>query len=183
MKGNYAPAEVERVDVFGLLDKLEELPERARHLPFNTLLNFNQEQFYYLVLKIRANLPREMKQAAKVARDSERIVEQAEDVASERVESGRMAAEQLLDEARAEGERVVATARAQAAQLVQQSEVHRMATAQAHEIVRNAEVEASEIRKGADDYARDLLANLEGVLGKALTTVKRGRESLDEARA
>lgn len=181
------------MDVFRLLDELEELPEKSRHLPFNTLIGFDHEQFYYLVLKIRANLPDDMKKAQRVARDSERIVDEARDVAVQQLESGRVEASRLLEHAkadsdralesaRAEANRIIESARHQAAAMIEKNEIVRMATAQAHEIIRSAETESSEIRKGADDYAKDVLANLENIMGKAISTVQRGRETLDHAR-
>lgn len=182
LKGNYTPPEGESVDIFRLLDQLEELPEKAKHLPLNTLVGFDHEQFYYLVLKIRANLPEDMKKAHRIARDTERIVDEARDAAVQQVESGRVEANRCLEEARIDAQRVIDQARASALQMTEQSEVVRMASAQAQEILRAAETEASEIRKGADEYARDVLANLEGIMGKAITTVQRGRQTLEKGR-
>lgn len=182
MKGSYTPPDVENVDIFRLLDQLEELPEKARHLPFNTLVGFDHEQFYYLVLKVRANLPEDMKKAQRVARDSERIVDEARDVATHQLETGRVEAGKLLEESKGEATRIIENARLQAASMIDNSEVNKMATVQAHEIIRSAETEASEIRKGADEYAKDVLLNLESVMNKAIATVQRGRETLDKAR-
>jgi hypothetical protein len=182
-RSTYTPAEQESVDLFRLLDELEELPEKAKHLPLNILLGFNSEQFYYLVLKIRANLPEDLKKAHRVARDTERIVETARSSAAHQVETGRIEAEETIAKARAEANRVIENAHAQSAHMVEQSEIHRMAADQARDILQHAETEAGEIRRGADDYARDVLAKLEAVMGKAMTTVQRGRETLDSARS
>ncbi len=190
LTGSYTPPEAESVDVFRLLEQLEELPEKSRHLPFNIRVGFNEEQFYYLVLKIRANLPEEMKRAQKVARDTQRIVDEAKDSAAQQVESARVDAQQIIHEAQAEAQRIIqqaqmgaqqieADARAQALEMVSESQIIHMATAQAHELIRSAETEGSEIRRGADDYARDVLNNLETVMGKAIVTVRRGREALE----
>lgn len=196
LKGNYPPQDAEVEDIYKLLSELEELPDRAKHLPFfpRILLGFDLEQYFYLVLKVRANLPEDVKKARSVTRDSERIVVEARDVANQHLESGREEAQRIRDEARVtaestlesareEARKIVDYARAQAAQLVERTEIHQMATAQSHDLIRRAETEASEIRKGADDYARDVLANLEGTLGKAITTIQRGRDTLDRARA
>ncbi len=196
LKGNYPPQDAETVDIYKLLDELEELPDRARHLPFfrKVLFGFNVEQFYYLVLKVRANLPEDMKKAQRVTRDTERIVVEARDTANQHLETGREEAVRIRDDARKEAEstlemardeanRLVDQARSQAAHMVERTEIHQMATAQAHDLIRRAETEASEIRKGADEYARDVLSNLEGTLGKAVTTIQRGRETLERARA
>lgn len=196
LNGNYPPQDAEAVDIYRLLDQLEELPDRARHVPFlpKVLLGFDLEQFYYVVLKVRANLPEDMKTAKRVARDSERIGVEARETATAYLETGREEAVRIRDEARAEAEstvqkareeasRLLDQARAQVAHLVEKTEIHQMATTQAHDLIRRAETEASEIRKGADEYARDVLASLEGTLGKAVTTIQRGRETLERARA
>jgi hypothetical protein len=182
LKGGYIPPDADHVDIFRLLEELEHLPEKARHLPLNTLVGFNHEQFYYLVLKIRAALPEEMKRANRLARDSERIVDQARDTAAEQMESGRVEAQRIIEEAYAEARHVLDQARRQAAEMVEQTEVHRLAIAQAKEIIQRAEIEAAEIRRGADDYARDVLERLEAVMGKAIVTVQRGRETLEKSR-
>src|SRR5207253_6188139 len=119
LKGNYSPVENETVDVFRLLDQLEELPERAKHLPFNTLVGFDNEQFYYLVLKIRANLPDDMKKAQRVARDSERIVDEARDAAVQQLDAGRIEASKLIDEATAETKRIFEDARTESNRIVE----------------------------------------------------------------
>ncbi len=183
LRGNYAPPETERVDVLRLLDELEELPDRATQVPWLKLQwGFDQDRFDTLLLKIRANLPEEVKKAQRVARESERIVDEARDVAVRQMESVRVEAARTTDDARSEAARIVEQARMQAAHMVEHSEVHRMATAQAQDILRRAEIEASEIRKGADDYARDVLGHIENVMEKAVVVVQKGRETLDKTR-
>lgn len=184
----------EKIDIFSLLDQLVALEEKAKHLPGGIMVGFDRDQFYYLVLKLRANLPDDMKKAVRVTRDSERIVGEARDAAVQQLEQGRADAARALEAARAdsnhvlesarrEANQIIENSRAQASKMIDKTEVHQMATAQAHDILKRAETEASEIRKGADDYARDVLANLEGVMGKAIATIQRGRETLDRARA
>lgn len=190
LSGSYTPPEAESVDVFRLLEQLEELPEKSRHLPFNIRIGFDEEQFYYLVLKIRANLPEEMKRAQKVARDTQRIVDEARDSAAQQVESARIDAQKIIEEAQAEAQRILhqaqlaaqqmdADAQSRAMEMVSESQIVQLATAQAHEILRSAETEGVEIRRGADEYAREVLSNLEAVMGKAIVTVRRGREALE----
>ncbi len=52
------------------------------------------------------------------------------------------------------------------------------AESQAAEILDNARAREREIRLGAEDYADEMLANLEVNLGKLLTAVQRGRDRL-----
>lgn len=54
----------------------------------------------------------------------------------------------------------------------------RLADAQAADMIDKARTQEREIRLGAEDYADEMLANLEVNLGKLLTAVQRGRDRL-----
>jgi vacuolar-type H+-ATPase subunit H len=181
LSGRYQIGEAEQVDVFGILNELLELPDKAHRLPFNILVGFDHERFGSLVLKIRANLPEDMKRARKLTREKDKIVAEARDSAEAAKQRAREDAERIVAEGRAEAERIIREAREEAARLVEESEICRVAEAQARETVHRGKLRAREIRRGANDYARDVLTNLEGVLGKAIGTIQRGREMLDQA--
>jgi hypothetical protein len=72
----------------------------------------------------------------------------------------------------------VEDARAEATQLVDSSEIKRLATAQAKEMIVAAEDEARITKAGADEYAKEVLNDLEGFVSKVLTTIQRGRDKL-----
>ncbi len=222
------------VDILKLLTELEDLVENTHHGPFGMLLKFDEDKFHMMIMKIRANLPEEMKRASKLARDSERIVEETRESAERvkenaqqsaitemeraKLEVGRLRdnsmaevnrlretsqaeanklreaahaeivrnreaaqreATQIQEEGRKAAEELVAEARMQAADMLSDSEIIRQAQQEARNVVARAEQEADAVRNGADEYARDVLANLEGVLAKAVTQVQRGREMLE----
>ena len=86
---------------------------------------------------------------------------------------------------------MLADAHQQSQKMISQSELVRLATAQAHEIVAAAEREAHEmlaasereardLRYGADEYAYDVMRELEGSVGELMTTIQRGRQKLDQ---
>ncbi|MCW3095649.1 MAG: hypothetical protein JWL77_1267 [Chthonomonadaceae bacterium] len=212
----------EGVDILKLLTELEDLVEGSPKM-MGALLRFDEDKFHMTIMKIRANLPEEMKRASKLARDSERIVEETRDNADRVVSEARRAALQELErgraesthlkeeareesrrqnaEAQAEASRVrqnadaearqklaeaqrnaaelVAEAQAQAAQLVADDQIVQQALVQAQELKMRAEQEADAVRRGSDDYARDVLTNLENVLGKTVTQIQRGRDMLE----
>ena len=232
-KNNTAATEVPRfvapthegVDILKLLTELEDLVEKSPKL-MGALLRFDEDRFHMTIMKIRANLPEEMKRASKLARDSERIVEETRDNADRVVsearraalqelergraeaihlkEEGREEARRLSAEAHAEANRLrqnadtearqkqaetqrnaaelIAEAQAQAAQLVADDQIVQQATVQAQELKVRAEQEADAVRRGSDDYARDVLTNLENVLGKTVTQIQRGRETLERGK-
>jgi hypothetical protein len=223
------------VDILKLLTELEDLVVNTRHGPMGMLFGFPEDQFHMTVMKIRANLPEEMKRASKLAREQERIVEETrQDAERIKEEARRMAmadferskaevmqlreqtqaeaerlrnasseetvrareaaareAQQIVEEARAQGEQLVAEARTRAAALVDDSDIVQQAQVMAQDLQGRAEAEAIAlrqgaaaeavaVRRGADEYARDVLANLEAILGKAAAQVQRGRELLEQ---
>ncbi len=214
----------ESADIFRLLSELEDLVEKAPK-KLGMMFGFDEDRFHMTVLKIRANLPEEMKRASKLARESERIVEESRTHAdqiiqetrkqaiselerskqdltktreatqtelnalkkSAQIESDRLKreaqreAERLVEEANARASQLVEEARLRAAELVTENVIVQEAQLQAQEQLSRAAQDASSVKNGADDYARDVLANLEGVLGKAIGQVQRGRELLEKA--
>jgi hypothetical protein len=64
--------------------------------------------------------------------------------------------------------------------MLEERELVRMAQQRAGEIIETANREAAEVRRGADEYAAGVLIRLEGECIKALTSIKRGIDMLDE---
>ena len=62
--------------------------------------------------------------------------------------------------------------------IASEQEVVRLAEQQAADMIDKARAQEREIRLGAEDYADEMLANLEVNLGKLLTAVQRGRDRL-----
>jgi hypothetical protein len=86
----------------------------------------------------------------------------------------------ITERAREEGDAVIARAQEQAARMLEDRELTRMAKQRAGEIIETATREAAEIRRGGDEYAAGVLIRLEGECIKALTSIKRGIDMLDE---
>jgi hypothetical protein len=64
--------------------------------------------------------------------------------------------------------------------MLEERELVRAAEQRAAEILDRAQDEAKEVRRGADEYAAGVLIRLEGECIKALTSIKRGIDMLDE---
>jgi cell division septum initiation protein DivIVA len=154
-----------------MLDQLEELVENARLL-FGRAYGVDMDQFFMLTNKIRASLPEEVKKASRIAGESERLLASAREEGSMVVEDARREATKIVEEARREQEALVAD-----------SEIHRLAASQARELMESVERKAEACRKGADEYAREVLDDLEDFLTKFLGAVRRGKESLETEHA
>ena len=111
-----------------------------------------------LVDQLRTAVPEEVRQARRITEEAGRITERA----------------------REEGDQVVARAQEQAAQMLEERELVRASQQRAAEIIEAAQAEAREVRRGADEYAAGVLIRLEGECIKALTSIKRGIDMLDE---
>jgi hypothetical protein len=104
------------------------------------------------------SVPDEVRQARRITEEAGRITERARD----------------------EGDAIVARAQEQAAQMLEERELVRAAQQRATEIIEQAQSEGREVRRGADEYAAGVLIRLEGECIKALTSIKRGIDMLDE---
>ncbi len=111
-----------------------------------------------LIDQLRVSVPDEVRQARRITEEASRIT----------------------DRAREEGETIVARAQEQAAGMLEERELVRAAQQRAAEIIDQAQGEAREVRRGADEYAAGVLIRLEGECIKALTSIKRGIDMLDE---
>jgi F0F1-type ATP synthase membrane subunit b/b' len=111
---------------------------------------------YEIVDEIRAQFPDELKQARWIVKERQ----------------------EMLEEAEKEANRVLEEARERAHAIASEQEVVRLAEQQAADLIDSARQAEREIRLGAEDYADEMLANLEVNLGKLLTAVQRGRDRL-----
>jgi vacuolar-type H+-ATPase subunit H len=111
-----------------------------------------------LIDQLRVSVPDEVRQARRITEEATRITERA----------------------REEGDGIVARAQEQAAQMLGERELVRAAQQRAAEIIDAAQEEARGVRRGADEYAAGVLIRLEGECIKALTSIKRGIDMLDE---
>jgi cell division septum initiation protein DivIVA len=167
-------------EVMRLLENLKQAALRPRRVPIlGITFGYDPDAMSMGIDKIRASLPKELKDAATIAKEGERILESARDEAAALVDSSRTQADRLLAESRAEAERILEQAQIQAERLVADSEVLKIAKAQADEIRAYAERESLQLRRGADRYAHDALAKLEATVARILSEVERGKSTLD----
>jgi vacuolar-type H+-ATPase subunit H len=138
------------------LEELERMTEEHRPQFLHRAWGLDLDRFFTQINRIRSALPEEVKGAARVLQERDRMVEGAE----------------------AERDRLLQEAREQAALLVANDEIVRRATERADEIIRRASAEAAEIRRSADDYSKRSLANLEEYVTRVLSAVRSARERL-----
>ncbi|MGI8659267.1 MAG: hypothetical protein ACR2K4_10960 [Candidatus Limnocylindria bacterium] len=130
----------------------------GKKLPLTNNVVLDQATVLELVDQLRVSVPDEVRQARRITEEASRIAERA----------------------REEGDAIIARAQERAAQMLEERELVRAAEERAGELLQRAQSEAGEVRRGADEYAAGVLIRLEGECIKALTSIKRGIDMLDE---
>ncbi|MDD2498794.1 MAG: ATPase [Desulfitobacteriaceae bacterium] len=144
------------MDVIKLLDEMENVIDSGSRVPVIGRVMVDADLLFEYMDKVRAAIPEEIRQAKFVNMEKEKVLKEAQ------LQAGR-----ILEEAGKQAARMVAED-----QLVKQAQI------QADEIVELAKRTSDEIKQGAKSYANDLLHQLEINLEKALYTIKKGREEL-----
>jgi cell division septum initiation protein DivIVA len=144
------------MDILALVDRIEEAMDSGRSVPLIRGRVVDVEKVYEIIDEVRANFPDELKQARWIVKERQ----------------------EMLEEAEKEANRILEEARDRAESMASDQEVVRRANEQAAGILDDARAQEREIRLGAEDYADEMLANLEVNLGKLLTAVQRGRDRL-----
>ncbi len=144
------------MDILALIDNLEDLVAEGKKVPLTSSVMVNEQKIYDTIDEIRSSFPDEIKQARWIVKERQ----------------------EMLDEAEKESSRLVDEARSAAQESAADTEVVKLAEEQAINVLEDVRAKEREIRLGAEDYADEMLANLEVNLGKLLTAVQRGRDRL-----
>jgi dsDNA-specific endonuclease/ATPase MutS2 len=140
------------MDIQHLVDRLEDLIDEGRHMPFSKFTMIDEERALELIDQMRISIPEEIEKAARVLAQRDRIMAQANEEAARLIQAAREQGIQLLDR----------EANVQAAQ------------SRAANIIEQARQEAEAITRDADQYVMDTLSRLEQQLSKALGVVRNG---------
>jgi vacuolar-type H+-ATPase subunit H len=144
------------MEIMGLIDRLEDIIANGRKVPLTASVMLGEQDLYEVIDELRAALPDELKQARWIVKERQEMIEEADK----------------------ESNRIIEEARARAELIVSEREVVKLAERKANDLIESAQAREREIRLGAEDYADEMLANLEVNLGKLLTAVQRGRDRL-----
>ncbi|MFO7928729.1 MAG: hypothetical protein R6U35_03585 [Candidatus Humimicrobiaceae bacterium] len=142
------------MDALEIVDKIEELVDKSKKIPFSSNVVVSENEVYDLIDELRSILPEELKQARWIVKEREGMIE----------------------EAKRQSARITKEAEERAQVLVSESEVLKKANKKSEELMSMVEAKARTIRLEAEDYADEKLANLEAVLHKLLSAVEKGRE-------
>ena len=141
------------MEIFTLLETLEDILENSKTLPFSDKSIIEKEQFLDIIKEIRLKLPEELKQAKWIKEERERIIAEAQKDADDIVREAENRIISMIDE----------------------HEITKKAYDKKKEIIADANEMYREITKGTNDYVDGILANIENnmlELGKSLSNVE-----------
>jgi vacuolar-type H+-ATPase subunit H len=145
-----------RMDLQYLIDRLETLVRAGGHIPMMSKIMMDEQELVDLIDQMRTVLPEEIRYAKHVLREKE----------------------QILADAQAQADDILRTAREQADLMIQREGLLKEARTQADKIIHDAQEESERISVGADNYARQVLTELEETLVRQTASVRKGLESL-----
>ena len=142
-----------------IIEEIEEYIDRdCKFQPLSTTkIIVNKDHLDELLKELRMKTPDEIKRYQKIIANRDAILADAQAKADALIEEAQIHTTELVSE-----HEVMQQAYSQANEIVTQ------ATAQAQEIVDSATQDANAIRIGAIQYADDLLANAENIIGSTL---------------
>ena len=144
------------MEIFTLLDTLEDLLEEGKGIPFSSKVVLDKEQLIDIIKEIRIKLPDELKQAKWVKEERERILEQANKEANDVVKEAENRIISMIDE----------------------HEITKKAYEQKAEIIEAANEMSREISNGTKEYADNVLQGIEVALEDALKIIQNNRKEL-----
>ena len=144
------------MDIQHLVDRLEDLVDEGRHMPFSKFTMIDEERALEIIDQMRISIPEEIEKASRVLAQRDRILAAANEEAARIIQQAREQGVQLLDR-----EATVQAAQSRAANIIEQ-----------------ARQEAEGITADAGRYVLETLAKLEQQLGRALKEVRNGINEL-----
>ncbi|MCI8965178.1 MAG: ATPase [Clostridia bacterium] len=130
------------MEIFTLLESIEDLIERSKAVPFTDKGVINKEEVLELIREIRLKLPEDLKQAKWVREERTRIIQEAQKEADDIVKEAENRIISMIDE----------------------HEITRKAYEEKTKIIETAHELSREMSEGTKGYADNILGNIENTI-------------------
>ncbi len=148
------------MDILHLVDRLEELFNESRSVPFTHSVIVDEDRMLDIIDQMRVSIPEEIKKAQQLLAQRDRILAQAQE----------------------EANRTLQLAREKSDQLVERDGIVQAAHARSEQIIAQGRAEAEKQKRDADEYVLETLQNLEVEMERVLTQVRNGVRALQSER-
>ncbi len=144
------------MDIMYLIDRLEALVNSSRRVPLSSRIMVEEDEILALIEQLRQTVPSEVKQARRVLQEREQVIKAAQ----------------------TEAEKIVTMARDRAEYMINQEGVLSLARERGERVLTDAQRDAHATRQEIEQYAVDVLGNLEQQLQLQLHQVRNGLQEL-----
>ena len=144
------------MDILNLLERIEDIIEDSSKFPLSNKVMIDKEEVLEVINEIRLKLPDEINRASWVAKERQRI----------------------LNEAQSEADELINKVKEQQKHLIEESEIARQAKIYANEIIEEAERKANEMKVGAYNYSDEILSKLQDKIKEINNIIEDNREVL-----
>ncbi len=144
------------MDILDLIDEVEDVVEAGTSVPFTSKVMVDKEEILDIIKEIRIKLPDEIKQAAWIKEERQRI----------------------LAEAQKDADNMINEANYKLEEMVEDDKVLKVANQRAEDILTRAQLSAKEIRIGAMEYADTLLEDTQENLKEVIQLLNDNRKEL-----
>lgn len=148
------------MDIQHLVDRLEDLIDEGRHVPFSKFTLIDEERALEIIDQMRISVPDQIEKASRLINQRDRLMAQANEEAT----------------------RMLELARQKSDELIRRDSITQTADARAKNIIDQARHEAEAIRADADQYVLEVLKELEAQLIQNLTVARNGIARVVEER-
>ena len=147
------------MDIQHLVDRLEDLIDEGRHMPFSKYTMIDEERVLEIIDQMRISIPEEIEKSARILQQRDRVLAQANEEAARILQQARQKGNEMLDE-----DVNVQAAQNRAANLIEQ-----------------ARQQAAQMTGEADHYVMSVLSKLEQNLLRNLNQVRNGISEVNHA--
>jgi vacuolar-type H+-ATPase subunit H len=146
------------MDILHLVDRLEELINSSRSIPFTRNVIIDEDRVLDLIDQMRVAIPDEVKKSQQVLAQKDRVIAQAKEEAARTINLAKEKSHKIIDR-----DSIVQDARKRAKQIEAEAELRAKAT-----------------QSDADQYVAETLTNLEIALERVLNQVRNGIFIIEE---
>lgn len=144
------------MDILNLLEKIEDIIEEASKFPLSNKVMIDKEEILEVINEVRLKLPDEINRASWVAKERQRI----------------------LNEAQSEADELIEKVKEQQSYLIEENEITKQAQKYAEQLVQEAEKRATEMKIGAYNYSDEILSKLQDKIREINTIIEKNRDVL-----
>lgn len=141
------------MDIMEIINLMEESIEKASVVPLSGKILIDKEEILDFIQEMRLSYPDEVKEAKWVKEERQKI----------------------LNEAQGRADSMIKSAETKMIQMVDESEIVRQAQEKADMLIEDASIQASKLRTDSDQYADDVLGDVERRLEMLLKKVNDDR--------